>query len=87
MNKNIRIFYAIILLVLVSVSQACTKDRSGDTPKSKASVAELMSALNIQHINPPVKAPDFELFSVTGEKVSLSQYRGKVVLPSFWATW
>jgi peroxiredoxin len=32
-------------------------------------------------------APDFSLPSVTGEQLALSQYRGKVVLLDFWATW
>lgn len=35
----------------------------------------------------PREAPDFELTSVGGEQVTLSQYRGKVVLLHFWATW
>jgi peroxiredoxin/outer membrane lipoprotein-sorting protein len=32
-------------------------------------------------------APDFELKSASGEKVRLSDFRGKVVLLNFWATW
>lgn len=32
-------------------------------------------------------APDFELESIDGERVSLSQFRGKVVVVNFWATW
>lgn len=32
-------------------------------------------------------APDFSLTDIFGQKVSLSQYRGKVVLLDFWATW
>jgi cytochrome c biogenesis protein CcmG, thiol:disulfide interchange protein DsbE len=32
-------------------------------------------------------APDFTLPDLNGTKVSLSDYRGKVVLLNFWATW
>ena len=32
-------------------------------------------------------APDFSLESLSGEMISLSQYKGKVVLVDFWATW
>ncbi|HEY3160871.1 MAG TPA: TlpA disulfide reductase family protein [Vicinamibacterales bacterium] len=32
-------------------------------------------------------APDFTLQSVKGERISLSSYRGRVVLLDFWATW
>lgn len=33
------------------------------------------------------KATDFTLRSIEGESVSLTQYEGKVVVMSFWATW
>ena len=34
----------------------------------------------------PVDAPDFTLDSVTGESITLSDFKGKVVLLDFWAT-
>ncbi|NLD39303.1 MAG: TlpA family protein disulfide reductase [Desulfatiglans sp.] len=34
-----------------------------------------------------IDAPDFTLTAMTGEDITLSQYRGKVVLLDFWATW
>lgn len=33
------------------------------------------------------QAPEFELEQLDGDQVSLSDYRGKVVLVNFWATW
>ena len=33
------------------------------------------------------KAPDFTVEMVTGEKITLSSLKGKVVLINFWATW
>lgn len=32
-------------------------------------------------------APDFSLTDLTGQRLDLSSYRGKVVLLDFWATW
>lgn len=33
------------------------------------------------------KAPDFRLKDINGKEVSLSSFKGKVVLLNFWATW
>ncbi|MBI3753715.1 MAG: TlpA family protein disulfide reductase [Deltaproteobacteria bacterium] len=35
----------------------------------------------------PVSAPDFTLNTLDGKKVSLKDFRGKVVFLNFWATW
>jgi peroxiredoxin len=45
----------------------------------------------VTKLNPAGKsggvAPDFELKSLDGKQVRLSDYRGKAVLLNFWATW
>ncbi len=38
-------------------------------------------------IHPVKEAPDFTLKSITGEKISLKDFKGSVVLVDFWATW
>lgn len=38
-------------------------------------------------LQPLEQAPDFMLTSLSGQKVRLSELRGKVVLLNFWATW
>lgn len=43
------------------------------------------SAVSLARVGSP--APDFTLEDVNGKKVSLSQFRGKVVVLNFWATW
>jgi peroxiredoxin len=43
------------------------------------------STTNRIQLNKP--APDFELESISGQKVRISDLKGKVVLINFWATW
>jgi thiol-disulfide isomerase/thioredoxin len=38
-------------------------------------------------IDPPLSVPDFSLPDMDGELHALQDYRGKVVLINFWATW
>ena len=35
----------------------------------------------------PKPAPDFKLKNIQGETIQLSEFKGKVVLINFWATW
>ncbi len=53
--------------------------------------AEFPAAPKLSHaltkLKRPVLAPDFSLKNMDGESQSLSDYRGKVVMLNFWATW
>ncbi len=51
------------------------------------SYEDLYTLLGIQKINPPVKATDFTLENLEGAKLSLKDFKGKVVLLNFWASW
>ena len=46
----------------------------------------ISSHLRVTAVEHPL-APEFSLSTLTGEKLNLSDYRGKVVLLDFWATW
>ena len=42
---------------------------------------------NLMPVSKPVKGADFVLENMDEEKIRLADYRGKVVLLNFWATW
>lgn len=71
----IRIKFAVFLLVLVVTGVYCNKS---NCLQSKPGLGD-----EIQ--NKP--APDFELTTIEGPKLRLSDLKGKVVLINFWATW
>ena len=89
------IFFAIIMCVLAACTYSCQidktdipdKDTSTTGTKLDGNIADMIASMSLYAFNEIVKAPDFELMSVKGEKVSLGQHRGKVVLLTFWTTW
>ncbi len=61
--------------------------KSGKYTEADLRIAELLEAVSVYKFDNPVKAPDFNLTSVKGSNIGLNQYRGKIVLLSFWTTW
>jgi cytochrome oxidase Cu insertion factor (SCO1/SenC/PrrC family) len=52
-----------------------------------AAAAPDFGALDIQRYEQPKPAPAFSLPDLEGRQVSLADFRGKVVLLFYWATW
>ena len=94
-KKKYYYMYLLVFVVLCSAVTGCQQDLeeplSGDKPSPlvnvNSRVSELLDSLKMYRFDAVQEAPSFELMSVTGEKVSLHQFRGKVVLMSFWTTW
>lgn len=53
----------------------------------EAKLAEVASAAGMEAYPVPLKAPAFRLPALSGEARSQADYRGKVVLLNFWASW
>ena len=52
-----------------------------------AGAAPDFASFQVQPYQPPKPAPAFALPSIDGRTVRLEDFRGKVVLLFFWATW
>lgn len=84
MNPKIKgaIFFGLVLAALFVYEFKTTKNDSPVT-KPPATATQQQSQ---SHQDAPL-APDFSLLDLDGNKVALSDYKGKVVFVNFWATW
>ncbi|MEA3361834.1 MAG: TlpA disulfide reductase family protein [Thermodesulfobacteriota bacterium] len=73
MNQFRIIKFAIVFLLTVLLLTGC------DNSTSEPQISQGGLIGNV--------APDFTLTDMQGQQVSLSQFRGKVVVLNFWATW
>jgi peroxiredoxin len=75
-----KLFYMLFLSLFLSFAiVACDNKETGN-----GSDADTYVEGNIADGD---KAPEFSLVDINGNKVKLSDYKGKIVLLDFWATW
>jgi cytochrome c biogenesis protein CcmG/thiol:disulfide interchange protein DsbE len=70
----------VIIAVVAVIAATYLADRATRQPKNSIAKVTLSSAA----VRP---APDLTLKDLDGKSLSLAQYKGKVVLVNFWATW
>ncbi len=82
LDNAIRVLLVIGLIAVFGVVvQSCQKPKTGFERLSVASLSKLTS------LEAPPPQPDISFSSTGGEKMSLSDYRGQVILVNAWATW
>lgn len=85
MKKNIGLLVIVLLVAVMIgtyVSQQIDKEREIDAISLGQEVEE--RKIGLEKGDTP---PDFTLMTLDGEKVTLSDLRGKKVVLNFWATW
>jgi thiol-disulfide isomerase/thioredoxin len=70
-----KITLSIFIIILLSLT-GCNKNASNEKPVTPEAMAKGESI-----------APDFSLADANGGNIKLSDYKGKIVIVDFWATW
>ena len=83
LKKNIH-FVVIAVVLLVVGAIYLNKSNSSNTASTAGAPTE---AAAMESPSEGKLAPDFTLTSTDGKQIKLSNYRGKVVIVDFWATW
>lgn len=78
-----KVIAAVVLIALLTVAIVQAVDKKADKQPDTAKEASANNA----GLTIGAKAPDFELKTLTGETVNLSDLKGKKVMLNFWATW
>jgi peroxiredoxin len=76
-----KVIAAVVLIALLGVAIVQAMDKKAE-PENLSQEAANMGGLKVGS-----KAPDFELKTLAGETVKLSDLKGKKVMLNFWATW
>lgn len=92
MNKNLLSFAILALAVVILIVNIWNPEttesekKNGDQSEETVNNEDIPGA-KLSSLREGAEAPDFELTTLDGKPVKLSDYRGKKVILNFWATW
>ncbi|MFQ5629983.1 MAG: TlpA disulfide reductase family protein [bacterium] len=75
--KSIRLFFLLFFAGALSYGDACGQEKTLKSFFSELGIESLANA----------KAPAFELVTLNRESISLKQYKDRLLILHFWATW
>ena len=85
-NSKILIAIAVLLMPaggLLLNAHVASRKKAAFTPAAEP----WLKQLNVEIIHPPIATPEFLLKDLSGNRVTIRDYRGKLVVVNFWATW
>ncbi|MBU8917308.1 TlpA family protein disulfide reductase [Bacillus sp. FJAT-29953] len=77
-----KVIAAVLLISLLTVAIVQAVNKKAEKPETASPTAAAQNGPAIG-----AKAPDFELKTLAGETVKISDLKGKKVMLNFWATW
>lgn len=88
MVKNlISLFIVVVAIAVVVVNFVSDKNEQKEIEQQVKEQTDAQQVVVNENENVSYAAPDFELTTLAGEVVRLSDYQGKKVILNFWATW
>lgn len=83
-QKNKKFIYIVSVGAIILITFLIADGKSFLTSGSNKS---LPPSFSTSPISEPVEAPSFKLENIYGNNINLADYKGKVLIIDFWATW
>lgn len=87
MKKNLLILFSLSISLICAVDIIAQADGTTDPLVARPVIANKIQDFALQNKLENEPAPNFSLRDLEGNEVSLADFKGKVVVLDFWATW
>lgn len=86
-NRNGLVLFASLAIAGMVMASMMLLAETNNRPSTIETTRAAVVAQGSANVTSGWRVPNFELTALNGETVSFSEYRGKIVLLNFWATW